>query len=276
MKKQALGERLRDEGLAAEQKMALALIMAGQVLVNDQPAYAGQRVGAVDQVRLKSPPQKYVAKGGLKLQGALGQFSVSVADQVCLDAGASTGGFTDCLLQHAARLVYAVDVGFGQLMGSLRQDPRVVNLERTNISHPALLRLDPAPTLATCDLSYLSLRDAIPVFFQILRRRGEIVALVKPLFETEDQLARRSGILKETAYEPLLLSLINHLNLKEDIAIQNICESPVRGNAGTIEFFLHIVPGVKSAKRELDQEIKRSVERAIETENYQKATSEER
>ena len=132
--------------------------------------------------------------------------------RVCIDAGACTGGFTDCFLKHGAALVYAVEVGFGQLAGSLRQDPRVVNLERTNISDDRLLSLDPTPDLASVDLSYLSLRKGVPAFSRVMHGRGELLCLVKPLFETEDMEARRTGILSPDAYLPTLRGLIRDLN----------------------------------------------------------------
>ena len=251
-------------------KEAEALIIAGKVLVNDVPAKAGQQVSVRDRVRLRDKPLPYAAKGGLKLEGAIRAFHLNPSGRVCLDAGASTGGFTDCLIKHGAKLVYAVDAGFGQLTGTLRQDPRVVNLEKTNISDPSLLELNPRPDFASCDLSYLSLRKAIPAYLEILHGQGDIAALVKPLFEVDDAKARRSGVLKDTAYEPLLQSLIINLNSLEGVFVRNVCESPVKGNHGTLEFFLHIRLGIKCDLVSLDEEISVSVHRALLTASYQK------
>jgi len=265
-----LGVWLVENGYCADEKEAAALVMAGEALLNDRPAKAGDRVGAKDKVRLRRPPLPYAAKGGLKLEGALARFGVSVQGRVCLDAGASTGGFTDCLLRHGAQRVYAVDVGYGQLRGSLRQDGRVVNLERTNIASPALLKLEPVPSLGCCDLSYLSLRKAIPLYREILRGRGEVVALVKPLFEVDDAQARRSGNLPPDAYEPMLAGLTGYLNALEGVRVRGVCESPVTGNAGTVEFFLHVGLGGSGAPVPLENEIARSVEEALKTQPYRK------
>lgn len=127
---------------------------------------------------------RYVGKGGYKLEGAIRDFGIAVEGRVCIDAGACTGGFTDCLVKHGAALVYAVEAGFGQLAGSLSQDARVVNLERTNLGDEKLLSLNPVPTLGSVDLSYLSLVKAVPQFRAVMHDQGELMCLVKPLFET--------------------------------------------------------------------------------------------
>jgi len=262
MKRRPLNQALVDAGLCEDSKQAAAWVMAGRVLVNGQPARAGMFLRPDDQLRLKNQ-LPYASKGGLKLAGALSAFRLDVSGLVCLDAGASTGGFADCLLQHGARLVYAVDVGFGQLTGTLRQDSRVVNLERTNLSDPRLLTLEPAPVFATCDLSYLSLRDAVPIYQGILGNQGQLVALVKPLFEVDDSQARRSGQLQDQAYAPLLRDLSAWLNGLEDVRVLQVCESPVRGSAGTLEFFFHLVFGGGQAQVDLEDDIRRSVARAL-------------
>jgi len=257
--KQLIAKRLVDLALAEDEKRATALIMAGQVLVNNQPARPGMRVAPDDQIRLKGVQMPYLAKGGLKLAGALSAFQVDPAGRVCLDAGASAGGFTDCLLKHGAEKVYAVDVGFGQLLGSLRQNPRVVNLERTNLSSPSLLALDPRPGLATCDLSYLSLREAVPVYRDILGWEGELICLVKPLFEVDDALARRTGQIAPDAYAPMLRDLAAYLNSRPGVRVMDVCLSPVTGHAGTVEFFFHVVFSSLLEAPALDAAIDRSV-----------------
>ena len=161
--------------------------------------------------------------------------------------------------------MYAVDTGFGQLKGTLRQDSRVVNLERTNLSDPSLRLLQPVPVLATCDLSYLSLRDAMPLYRQILRGGGDIIALVKPLFEVDDPEARRSGLIPEGAYAPMLVQLTDHLNSLNGMAVLDVCASPMTGNAGTIEFFLHVRTGTDAAASGLGEKITSSVHQALQT-----------
>lgn len=238
--RQALSRRLMDEGIVASQKEAAALVMSGRVYVNGQRARAGQQLKSSDRLQVRGLQEKYLAKGGLKLEGAISAFGIQVAGRVCIDAGASTGGFTDCLLKHGAQLVYAVDVGYGQLMGSLRQDARVVNMERCNLADPALTQLSPVPDLGSCDLSYLSLRLAVPLFKQAMQSQGDLMCLVKPLFETEDMEARRSGVLAHQAYGPLLCQLMQDLALQPDTQVLQLCHSPITGNTGTREFFLHV------------------------------------
>ncbi len=271
MNRPPLKDWLVMNGLCPGAKDAAALVMAGGVLVNDQPAKPGQKIRPDDRVRLKERPLPYAAKGGLKLEGALRAFGVRAKGRACLDAGASTGGFTDCLLKHGASLVFAVDVGFGQLTGALRQDSRVVNLEKTNISDPRLKCLSPVPSLATCDLSYLSLRDAMPVYRDILHGEGDVIALVKPLFEVDDPLARRSGVLDESAYEPMLRDLIYYLNSAGGLTVLDACPSPVTGNGGTVEFFLHIRAGGQGTPPGLDDKIRNSVRQALGTQIYRRS-----
>lgn len=271
MKRQPLTEILIAQRLCDNKKQAEALVMAGKVLVNGQPAKAGQLVRGDDAVRVKNQALPYASKGGLKLEGALAAFFIKPENLVCLDAGASTGGFTDCLLQHGARLVYAVDVGFGQLTGALRQHPRVINLERTNLGDASLLELSPIPTLSTCDLSYLSLVDAVPLYRTIQQAQGDLIALVKPLFEIDDPAARRSGEIPETAYQPLLETLAGCLNGQQDTRVMDVCASPVTGNAGTIEFFFHVRFGGNTPPPDLGQAIRTSVADALRTAPYRKA-----
>lgn len=262
--KQLVADQLLQLGLVESPWEATALIMAGKVLVNDRPAKPGMKVSADDMIRIKGSQSPYLAKGGLKLAGALSAFETNPTGQVCLDAGASAGGFTDCLLKHGAESVYAVDVGFGQLLGSLRQNPRVVNLERTNLSAPELLRLNPRPSLATCDLSYLSLREAVPIYRDILGGEGTLICLVKPLFEVDDAHARRTGQIAEDAYAPMLHSLADYLNGLPGVSVVDVCASPVTGQGGTIEFFFHIVFGRAEKRPALDSAIVKSVEAALQ------------
>ncbi len=239
-RKTPVWERLVREGWVATRKDAERWILSGSVRAGGQPVHsAGQKVSNEDSLVIRGIDQKYVSKGGFKLEGALADFAIPVEGRACIDAGASTGGFTDCLLRHGAARVYAVDVGYGQLTGSLRNHPAVVNLERTNISDAALLSLDPSPTLGTVDLSYLTLRKAIPIFAAILKQRGEILCLVKPLFEIDDAEARRTGQVPPEAYAPLLMDLSQGFIL-EGYAIKGITNSPVTGNNGTLEFFIWI------------------------------------
>ena len=259
-------------GLIADEKEARGSLMAGQVYSGSRRIAGASEMLPIDcELHVRGMDMPFVSKGGLKLSGAIRDFGIDVTGRVCIDAGASTGGFTDCLVKSGAALVYAVDVGFGQLMGSLRQDPHVVNLEKTNISDEKLLSLDPKPTLGSVDLSYLSLRKGIPAFAAILKEEGELMCLVKPLFETEDAAARRSGVLPDDAYEGVLNDLIRDVNDLPYAQAVNVTHSPVTGNAGTREFFLHVRLGRdKGPAVDLAPKARQAVEHALQLSLYEK------
>ncbi len=264
-------ERLMEEGFFQTAEEALPYFLGGQVYCGQERITSPAQLIPCDKPLLvKGRDLPYVAKGGLKLQGALQDLQISAQGRVCIDAGACTGGFTDCLVKSGAALVYAVEVGFGQLAGSLRQNPKVVNLEKTNISDEKLLSLSPRPDLASVDLSYLSLRKAVPVFASIMGGQGELVCLVKPLFEVEDAAARRTGILSENAYYPMLMSLIQDLNAMPGINVQNVTNSPVTGNQGTLEFFLHVRLGERVDETNLSGAANRAVEKVLTLNSYKK------
>lgn len=238
-RKIAAWRRLIELGYAADRPEAERWILSGKVRAGAMPIRnAGQAVDEAADLSVRGFDLPYVSKGGLKLEGALRDFDISTTGRVCIDAGASTGGFTDCLLHHGAALVYSVDVGYGQLAGSLRNHPNVVNLERVNLGDDCLESLSPKPTLGTADLSYLSLRKAVPLYARILPG-GDLLCLVKPLFEIEDNEARRSGQILDTALPPLLKSLCADLSAQGH-GVLGITHSPVTGNHGTREFFLHL------------------------------------
>jgi 23S rRNA (cytidine1920-2'-O)/16S rRNA (cytidine1409-2'-O)-methyltransferase len=253
-RKMPLHQLLVDRGLCIDEKDARSWIMAGKVIVDDQRIdKAGQSVPETANVRLKGL-SKYVGKGGFKLEGALSDFSIDVSGKVALDAGAATGGFTDCLLQNGASKVYSVDVGFGALVGKLRNDERVVNLERTNISDIQPGHLNPQPALGTVDLSYLSLKKGIPIFSSLLEPDGELICLVKPLFEVSDSKARRTGkIAKTSHYSDMLRDLLRFV---DSIGLQTcgLTHSHIPGGKGTLEFFLHLSKTLSSPSHDFDIE----------------------
>ena len=253
-------------GLIADEKEARACLMAGQVYSGSRRIAGASEMLPIDcELHVRGMDMPFVSKGGLKLSGAIRDFGIDVTGRVCIDAGASTGGFTDCLVKSGAALVYAVDVGFGQLMGSLRQDPHVVNLEKTNISDEKLLSLDPKPTLGSVDLSYLSLRKGIPAFAAFQKEEREVMSLDKPHLENEDAAARRSGVLPDDAYEGVLNDLIRDVNALPYAQAVNVTHSPVTGNAGTREFFLHVRLGWdKGPAVDLAQKARQAVERALQ------------
>lgn len=269
-KKAKVIDRLMNEGFFNRREDALPYLMSGAVTCGGMPVKnGGQAVSLELPIAVRGLGERYVGKGGYKLEGALADFQISVAERVCIDAGACTGGFTDCLVQQGAALIYAVEAGFGQLAGSLAQNPAVVNLERTNLGDEELLSLEPPPTLGSVDLSYLSLVKAVPQFRAIMRSRGELVCLVKPLFETDSPEARRTGELTDDAYKPLLIRLIAELNAQEATHVRAVTHSHITGNNGTREFFLHVAFG-EGTTPDLSAGVDMAVMHALELARYHK------
>ncbi len=223
-------------------------IMAGKVLVNnhrfDKPGMLVPR-DAIIHIRGRS---RYASRAGYKLEAALEHFAVDVVGRITLDCGASTGGFTDCLLQHGAALVYAVDVGHGQLIGRLRLDSRVRNLEQINLSSVTLTLLAPPPSLITLDLSYLSLTKALPVATALLTPEGQILALVKPLFEVENSEARRTGHIGDPMLLVTALQQVIDAGTACGLAVQGVAKLALPPRHGVHEFFVSFVrrPGALS------------------------------
>ncbi len=223
-------------------------IMAGKVIVNNhQLDKPGMLVARDAHVRIRGR-SRYASRAGYKLEAALEHFAVNAVGQVALDCGASTGGFTDCLLQHGAATVYAVDVGHGQLLGRLRLDSRVRNLEQTNLSSLTLAMLTPPPSLITLDLSYLSLAKALPVATALLPSEGQILALVKPLFEVEDSIARRTGQIHDPLLIVTALQQVIDAGLACGLAVQGVAKLALHPRHGVHEFFVSFVrhPGALS------------------------------
>jgi 23S rRNA (cytidine1920-2'-O)/16S rRNA (cytidine1409-2'-O)-methyltransferase len=229
-----LDDWLVEQGYFADLRTARGWIMVGKVVVDGKTITAvGLMVGEAAQVHLRGQVLKYASRGGYKLATALERFGVEAAGKVALDAGASTGGFTDCLLQAGAARVYAVDVGHGQFRASLAADQRVRAMERTNISDVRIADLDPPIQMAVADLSYLTLSVALGEIRALFLDPGafEIIALIKPLYEG----LRQEDVTNLAAIEPVLRSLFKRLSA-QDIHIQAACVSPLLGGRGAIEF----------------------------------------
>lgn len=232
-------ELLVEAGLAVDQQEAASLILAGQVLVgSERIEKAGQQLPKESELRVRGR-RRFVSRGGFKLERALSHFAVDPAGRVCLDAGASTGGFTDCLLQHAAARVYAVDVGYGQLAWELRSDERVVVLERTNVRGLDRAALDPLPDLVVADLSFLSLAKIIGPLMALAGPGGEVLALVKPQFE----VARKDldgGVVRDAeAREEAVRTVIDAVGALGFWASEAV-ESPLKGADGNVEYLVHL------------------------------------
>ncbi|MDP2312132.1 MAG: TlyA family RNA methyltransferase [Pseudomonadota bacterium] len=227
---------LVSRGVVETRQRAQALIAAGEVLVDEVPCdKPATRVRPEQAVRLRAAPLKYVSRGGLKLEGALDAWPVDPTGRVCADLGASTGGFTDCLLQRGAARIYAVDVGYGQLAWKLRQDPRVVVMERTNARH--LTSLPEPITLLVGDLSFISLTLILPTIRQLLAPAGEAVVLVKPQFEVGPAAVGKGGLVKDDSAIAAALETVAGVAARHELALQGSMESPVLGaKAGNREW----------------------------------------
>lgn len=237
MPKERLDVLVWERGLAESREKARRLIRAGRVLVDDQlREKPGHRFDHASRVTVKESA-RYVGRGGLKLEAALETFALDVAHRVCLDVGASTGGFTDCLLQHGAASVYAVDVGRGQLHWRLRNDARVVVREKTNARYLRPADFDPAPAFACVDVSFISLTKVLPAVIQVLAVPADIVMLIKPQFEAAREEVQRGGVVKDEAVRQRVVDEVRKaVTSGAGLAWQGAVPSPVKGPAGNVEF----------------------------------------
>jgi 23S rRNA (cytidine1920-2'-O)/16S rRNA (cytidine1409-2'-O)-methyltransferase len=235
-----LDKLLVKRGLAPTPEMAEALILSGTVLVDGIPNdKAGALVAPGTAVCLRGAAHPYASRGGVKLKGALDTFGVDVRGRIALDVGASTGGFTDCLLQEGASRVYAVDVGYGQLAWKLRQDPRVVPVERTNIRHFDGSPLTEDVDLVTIDVSFISLRQVLPPVLNLLRRETILLMLVKPQFEVEKGEVGEGGVVRDPEKQEEVLRGVEQFCRDVGLEVLGTCESPIQGPAGNREFFVY-------------------------------------
>lgn len=241
-KRERLDRLLVEQGLVASREAGQRRILAGEVLVNGHPVTkAGSLVDADCALQLKGKPFPYVSRGGVKLDKALKDFALDVNDRIALDVGASTGGFTDCLLAHGARRVYAVDVGYGQLDWRLRRDPRVFTLEKRNIRYLNPEELPEPPQLATIDVSFISLRLVLPPVKMLLAPRGEILALIKPQFEVGRGKVGKGGVVRRPEEHLRVIEEIKVAAEALGLRVGGVTESPLLGPKGNKEFFIYLV-----------------------------------
>lgn len=239
MAKERLDKILVERGLVASRDRARALILAGQVLVAETVVdKAGTQIFTEAEIRLKTDDIPYVSRGGLKLEKALDEFPVRVNGVVAVDVGASTGGFTDCLLQRGATKVYAVDVGYGQLDWKLRSDERVVNLERTNIRHLDSSTLGEKPSLAVIDASFISLEKVLPPTLNLLTDDAQVVALIKPQFEVGRGEVGKGGVVRDQVKHEQVVERIRTFVVASGCEIIGVAESPLLGPKGNREFLI--------------------------------------
>ena len=235
---------LVEQGLLESRQKAQAVIMAGSVFVDgqrvDKPGTAVPNTAAI-QVRGHALP--YVSRGGLKLEKALQIFPISVEGKVVADIGASTGGFTDCALQNGAAKVYAIDVGYGQLAWKLRNDERVVNMERTNVRYLEADSLPEQVDAATIDVAFISLDKILPAVHKILKPEGFVVALIKPQFEAGKENVGKKGVVRDAAVHEQVINNVISFAKGEGFGIAGLDFSPIKGPEGNIEYLLHLTLG---------------------------------
>lgn len=236
-----LDQYLCQNGLAQSRERAKALIMSGIVFVNEQKCdKAGDMISPDAKVEVRGHDIGYVSRGGLKLEKAMGCFPLTPRDKVCMDIGASTGGFTDCMLQNGAKKVYAVDVGYGQLAWSLRTDPRVVNMERTNIRKVTLDQLEEPIEFFSVDVSFISLKHIFPVADAITTPEATGVCLVKPQFEAGREKVGKKGVVREPeTHREVILQAMEYAR-QNHFSVEGLAYSPIKGPEGNIEFLIFV------------------------------------
>lgn len=239
-KRERLDLVLLDRRLVASREEGRRKILAGEVLVDDQAVIkAGSFVDANARIHLKPAP-RYVSRGGLKLEKALDHFAIPLNGKTALDVGASTGGFTDCLLAHGAAKVFAIDVGYGQFDWKLRNDSRVALFEKTNIRHLNAEALLCAPDLATIDVSFISLRLVLPAVKRLLAPRHEVVALIKPQFEVGKGKVGKGGVVRSAAEHGRVVGEIRDGAIGLGYEVRGVIESPLLGPKGNKEFLIYL------------------------------------
>lgn len=239
--KERLDVLLVNRGLAPSREKAKAMIMEGNVFVeNQREDKAGATFHVEAAIEIKGNTLKYVSRGGLKLEKAMTQFGITLDGKICMDIGASTGGFTDCMLQNGAKKVYAVDVGYGQFAWKLRQDPRVVCMEKTNIRYVTPDQIEDALDFASVDVSFISLTKVLGPAKELLNPQGEMVCLIKPQFEAGREKVGKKGVVREKSVHEEVIAKVIDYAIELGFWIRNLEYSPIKGPEGNIEYLVYI------------------------------------
>ncbi|MBR3811814.1 MAG: TlyA family RNA methyltransferase [Agathobacter sp.] len=239
--KERLDVLLVNRGLAPSREKAKTMIMEGNVFVNNnREDKAGSMFPDDCTIEIHGNTLKYVSRGGLKLEKAMTQFGISLEGKICMDIGASTGGFTDCMLQNGASKVYAVDVGYGQLAWKLRQDERVVCMEKTNIRYVTPNDIDDALDFASVDVSFISLTKVLGPARELLKDKGQMVCLIKPQFEAGREKVGKKGVVRDKTVHEEVIDKIASFALENGFSIHNLEFSPIKGPEGNIEYLIYI------------------------------------
>lgn len=239
--KERLDVLLVKGGFAESREKAKAIIMSGNVFVNNEREdKAGQTFDEKAVIEVRGNILKYVSRGGLKLEKAMNEFDVSVAGKVCMDVGASTGGFTDCMLMNGAVRVYSVDVGHGQLAWKLRQDERVICMEKTNIRYVTKEDIPELIDFSSIDVSFISLTKVLTPVRNLLSEHGEIVCLIKPQFEAGRDKVGKKGVVRDKGVHREVITMVINYASANGFQVLNLSYSPIKGPEGNIEYLLHI------------------------------------
>lgn len=242
--KKRLDVILVEKGFFESREKAKASIMAGVVYIDEQKVdKAGEMVSTEAKIEVRGNVCPYVSRGGLKLEKAINEFNIELKDKVCMDIGASTGGFTDCMLQNGAKKVFSVDVGYGQFAWKLRQDERVVCMERTNIRYVTKEDIGEELDFASIDVSFISLTKVLPVAFSLTKETGEVVALIKPQFEAGRGQVGKKGVVRDSNVHKEVIEKVISFSNSIGFSVKNLSFSPIKGPEGNIEFLVYLYKG---------------------------------
>ena len=241
VEKERLDVLLVQQGLANSRELAKAYIMAGNVYVDGQKEdKAGTKVAVTAKLEVKGNQMKYVSRGGYKLEKAMDVFGIRLNGKICLDIGASTGGFTDCMLQNGASKVYAIDVGYGQFAWKLRNDERVVCLEKTNVRYVTHEQVPDEGDFASIDVSFISLTKVLPAVLGVLGEKGQLVCLIKPQFEAGREKVGKKGVVRDSSVHREVIEMIVEYVRTQSLGILGLDVSPIKGPEGNIEYLIYL------------------------------------
>lgn len=260
-KKERLDLLLVEKGIINSRERAKACIMEGKVYVDGQKVdKAGEKVSYNASIEYRGDTLKYVSRGGLKLEKAMNSYNISLEGKVCMDIGASTGGFTDCMLQNGASKVFSVDVGYGQFAWKLRTDERVVCMERTNIRYVTPEDIGEKLDFASIDVSFISLKKIMPATLNLLKEDGEVVALIKPQFEAGREKVGKKGVVREiSTHKEVVYGIIDFL-IEEDLNVLGVGYSPIKGPEGNREYLVYFTKNKNKESTFVRDDIDRVVE----------------
>ena len=261
VEKERLDVLLVQQGLATSRELAKAYIMAGNVYVDGQKEdKAGTKVAVNASLEVKGNQMKYVSRGGYKLEKAVDAFGISLDGKICLDIGASTGGFTDCMLQNGASKVYAIDVGYGQFAWKLRNDERVVCLEKTNVRYVTHEQVPDEGDFASIDVSFISLTKVLPAVLGVLGEKGQLVCLIKPQFEAGREKVGKKGVVRDINVHKEVIEMIANYVRAQNLGILGLSFSTIKGPEGNIEYLIYLD---KSQAGMTEEEVQEKLEEVV-------------